>query len=215
MPAPLSCQWHFLFHNNVFSFNNFFSFFQSSWFNCLFHIIFFSLALSFYWFHARAQYLPPYVTHLHHNRHLTQVWLVGWSCPSVIWEYHQVGIRVSQWLHPVTRRKRGHHQDAVILLAVEDPLWHLTFRAWLNSIKHLINFLSWAQIHLLKKALKWPTTQNIGRRYRLSDIEDFPSLRVKWHQPGRDEVSSPRLHSAVQHLIQIHLDNHNIKLLVH
>lgn len=44
------------------------------------------------------------------------------------------------------------------------------------------------------------------RSYRLSDIEDFPSLRIKWNQSGSDEVSSPRLHSAVQHLIQIHLN---------
>lgn len=45
--------------------------------------------------------------------------------------------------------------------------------------------------------------------YRLGDIEDFPSLCVKRHQPRSDEVSSPRLHFAVQHLVQIHLYIHN------
>lgn len=45
-----------------------------------------------------------------------------------------------------------------------------------------------------------------NKTYHLSDVEDFPSLCVKGHQPGGDEVSSPRFHSAVQHLIEIHLD---------
>lgn len=47
-----------------------------------------------------------------------------------------------------------------------------------------------------------------GRKgsYSLSDVEDFPSLCVKWHQSGGDEVSPPRFHSAVQHLVQINLN---------
>lgn len=41
--------------------------------------------------------------------------------------------------------------------------------------------------------------------YHLSDVEHLPALSVQGHQSGSDEVSSPWLHSAVQHLIQIHL----------
>lgn len=53
---------------------------------------------------------------------------------------------------------------------------------------------------------------NIFLNYRLSDIEDLPSLCVQRHQPGSDEVSSPGLHSAVQHFVQIHLDTHKTKI---
>lgn len=42
--------------------------------------------------------------------------------------------------------------------------------------------------------------------YSLSDVENLPSLCVKWHQSGGDEVSPPRFHSAVQHLVQINLN---------
>lgn len=69
---------------------------------------------------------------------LTQVWLVWCSCPPIVWEDDQVGICVCQlsillggghqWLYPVPRGEWGHHQDAIILLAVADPLWHLEVR---------------------------------------------------------------------------------------
>lgn len=67
-------------------------------------------------------------------------------------------------------------------------------------------------MHILgqnKTSVPWNDHKHFFFFYRLGDIEDFPSLCVKRHQPWSDEVSSPRLHSAVQHLVQIHLDIHN------
>lgn len=52
-----------------------------------------------------------------------------------------------------------------------------------------------------------------NKTYHLSDVEDFPALCVKGHQSGGDEVSPPRFHPAIQHLIEIHLDKQNNKLL--
>lgn len=106
-------------------------------------------------FHALSHYLP----HSCHNHPLTQVRLVWGSCPPVVWEYDQVGTRVRQRLHPVTRGKRGHHQDAVILLAVADPLWHLMSRIWFNTLNTSstarIEYLVWTSDFLLQ----WPTAQ--------------------------------------------------------
>lgn len=100
----------------------------------------------------------------------------------------------------------------------------------IQHVKHIINCSYW--IFSVNKWFLTPATNSSntliyrytqvlvitvkkGGCYRLSDIEDFPPLCVQGHQPGGDEVSSPWLHSAVQHLIQIHLDSHNIEMSVH
>lgn len=79
----------------------------------------------------------------HLSHHLTKVWLVWCSCLFVVWEYDQVGACVCQlyilfrWmqhrLQPVTGRKCSHHQDAVVLLTVLDPLGYLTFKTSMTS----------------------------------------------------------------------------------
>ena len=47
---------------------------------------------------------------------------------------------------------------------------------------------------------------NAVETHRLSDVEDLPPLGVEGHQPGRDEVPSPRPHPALQNLVHVHLE---------
>lgn len=108
-------------------------------------------------------------------------------------------------LHPVTGRKCSHHQDAVVLLTVLDPLGYLTFKTSMTSspqsntnydrhhyetflfgIDHLsfeimTNDLTQKELFSHNK----PQTFILNKEnevmdffYHLSDIEDFPSLCV-------------------------------------
>lgn len=43
-------------------------------------------------------------------------------------------------LHPVTGRKCSHHQDAVALLTVLDPLGYLTFKTSTSSLQSNTNY---------------------------------------------------------------------------